>query len=142
MIRYEIEKLIFQDKIKMKDLPRIWNEKYKEYLGVTPSNYSEGILQDIHWAGGDFGYFPSYAIGNAVAAQLYYHMKKVMSFDKYLYDGDIKSIVDYLNEHVHQFGATKNMNEILEGIMNEGLNVDYYIRYLKEKYSKIYNLIE
>jgi carboxypeptidase Taq len=140
MIRYEIEKLIFQDKIKISDLPKVWNDKYKEYLFIEPANNAEGILQDIHWACGDFGYFPSYAIGNAVAAQIYYHMKTEIPFDKYLTEGNIAPIVDYLKEYVHKFGATKNMNEILQGIMKEDLNVDYYIRYLKEKYAKIYNL--
>lgn len=140
MIRYEIEKLIFQGKAKVKELPDIWNQKYEEYLGVKPSSDSEGILQDIHWACGDFGYFPSYAIGNAIAAQLYAHMRSVMPFDKYLLEGNLSPIVDYLRDNIHQFGAAKNMNEILLGMMNEGLNVDYYITYLKEKYSKVYNL--
>ena len=62
----------------------LWNEKYKEYLGVEPENDAEGILQDIHWATGDFGYFPSYALGSAVAAQIYYYMKGIMPFEDYL----------------------------------------------------------
>ena len=70
IIRYEIEKGIFNDEIQVKDLPKIWNDKYEEYLGIRPSNDAEGVLQDVHWAGGDFGYFPSYALGYMYAAQL------------------------------------------------------------------------
>lgn len=140
MVRYEVEKLIFQGEVKLEELPLIWNEKYKEYLGLTPLTDTEGILQDIHWACGDFGYFPSYAIGNAVAAQLYYHMKQAIPFEESLLQGNMEPIVTFLREQIHQHGAKKNMNELLLEIMGEELNPDYYIRYLKEKYAKIYDL--
>ncbi len=140
MVRYEVEKLLFYDKIEVEDLPKIWNEKYEEYLGVTSPNDAKGVLQDIHWACGDFGYFPSYAIGNAISAQMFYHMKSVMPIDKYLLEGNIKPIVEYLNEHVHKYANTKTTNEILVNMMGEEFNPDYYIKYLKEKYSKIYEL--
>ena len=68
--------MIFEENADMEKLPEIWAEKYREYLGVTPEKDSEGILQDIHWAGGSFGYFPSYALGNAIAAQIYAHLKR------------------------------------------------------------------
>ena len=141
IIRYEIEKEIFHnEKLAIKDLEKIWNEKYKEYLGITPSNASEGILQDIHWACGDFGYFPSYAIGTAIAAQIYAHMKTVMPIEDYLESGNLIPIREYLKEHVHQFGKAKTTNEILYDMMKEGFNPDYYIKYLKEKYSKLYSI--
>lgn len=140
MIRYEIEKMLFSNKIEIKDLPRVWNEKYEEYLGVKPNNNSEGVLQDIHWAGGDFGYFPSYAIGSAIAAQIFYHMKGIMPFDKYLLEGNLTSIREYLKENIHKYGKTKTTNAILSDMMGEPFNPDYYIKYLKEKYTKIYEL--
>lgn len=138
LIRYEIEKMIFNDEVEARDLAEIWNEKYKEYLGVTPKNDGEGILQDIHWAGGDFGYFPSYAIGSAVAAQIYYHLLKVMPFEEYLEQGNLKAIREYLKEHIHKYGMMKNTNEILKDMTGEEFNPAYYIRYLKEKYTKLY----
>lgn len=139
IIRYEIEKEIFHnERLSIKDLEKIWNEKYKEYLGITPSNASEGILQDIHWACGDFGYFPSYAIGTAIAAQIYAHMKTVMPIEEYLENSNLVPIREYLKEHVHQFGKTKTTNEILYDMMKEEFNPEYYIKYLKEKYSKLY----
>jgi carboxypeptidase Taq len=140
IIRYEIEKMIFQGKISVEDLPGIWNEKYNEYLGITPADDTSGILQDTHWSTGDFGYFPSYAIGSAVAAQIYIHMQKIMPLNQYLTDGNLSPIREFLKNNVHQYGATKSTNQILKDMMGEELNVEYYIRYLTNKYKKLYHL--
>ena len=142
MVRYEIEKLLISGKIKVDDLPQIWNEKYKEYLGVTPKNDKEGVLQDVHWSGGSFGYFPSYAIGNAVAAQIYAFMHKKVKVAECLETGNLEPIREYLCEHIHQYGSTKNMNELLIGMTGESLNVDYYIDYLTKKYTELYHIEE
>ncbi len=138
MVRYEIEKLLMEDKITVDDLPRIWNEKYQEYLGITPETDSEGVLQDVHWSGGMFGYFPSYAIGNAVAAQIYAFMHNEINVKECLESGNLAPIREYLRNHIHQYAGTKTMNEILTEITGEPLNVDYYIEYLTEKYTKLY----
>lgn len=140
IIRYEIEKMIFADELKIEDLPKVWNEKYKEYMGIEPENDAIGVLQDIHWAGGSFGYFPSYAIGSAIAAQIYYHMNSIMPIDEYLTAGNLTPIREYLNNHIHKYGKTKNTNEILKDMMDEELNADYYVKYLTEKYNKLYDL--
>ena len=140
IIRYEIEKMIFADEIKVEDLPKVWNEKYKEYLGLEPKHDGEGVLQDIHWAGGSFGYFPSYAIGSAISAQIYYHMQSIMPIEEYLANGNLTPIREYLNNHIHRFGKTKNTNELLKDMMDEELNADYYVKYLTEKYNKLYEL--
>ena len=134
LIRYEIEKMIFEENIDIDRLPEIWNKKYEEYLGVSPEKDSEGILQDIHWAGGSFGYFPSYALGNAIAAQIHAHLKKVMPLETYLEQGNFQPINEYLKDHVHRFGKTKTTNEILTDMMGEAFNPQYYIDYLKEKF--------
>lgn len=140
IIRYEIEKMIFTEDIDINQLPTIWNEKYTEYMGITPEKDSEGILQDTHWSWGEFGYFPSYAIGSAVAAQLYAKMKEVMPIEQYLRDGQLSQIKDYLRDAVHKYGATKNTQEILSDVTGQELNADYYIEYLKNKYQQIYQL--
>lgn len=140
IIRYEIEKMIFNDEVTVEELPAVWNQKYEEYLGIKPTDDSCGILQDIHWSGGSFGYFPSYAIGSAVAAQIYDHMEKVLPITEYLLEGNIAPIKDYLKEHIHRFGATKNTSELLMDMMKEDLNADYYVNYLTEKYTKLYHL--
>lgn len=140
MIRYEIEKMIVEEDIDLKKLPEIWADKYEEYLGIRPENPSEGILQDIHWSQGMFGYFPSYALGNAFGAQLYYHMQKEMELDELLRTKRIDVIRDYLKENVHQFGKMKTSREILKDVTGEDFNPQYFIRYLKEKYRKLYEL--
>lgn len=140
VIRYEIEKMFLDGDVDVMKLPEIWNQKYEEYLGIKPTSDKEGILQDVHWSMGDIGYFPSYALGSAIAAQIYYHIKTVMPFEQYLKEGNLAPIREYLKEHIHKFGQTKNTNEFLMEMMGEELNADYYVRYLKEKYTKLYNL--
>src|ERR1041384_1431520 len=108
MIRYEIEKGLFNNEIKVSDLPRIWTEKYEEYLGVRPENDGAGVLQDVHWAGGSFGYFPSYALGYMYAAQFNQSMMKDLPhFDQLLEEGNLLPIKDWLAKHIHQYGKLK-----------------------------------
>lgn len=140
LIRYEIEKMIFNDEISVDQLPDVWNKKYEEYMGLTPPDYASGILQDTHWSVGEFGYFPSYAIGSAIAAQIYYHMLDVMPLKDYLKEGNLTPIREYLRDTVHKYGATKNTNEILKDMTGEEFNADYYVKYLKEKYEALYQL--
>lgn len=140
MVRYEIEKKMFEEDIDYHQLPTLWNKLYKEYLGVTPSFDSEGILQDIHWAGGAFGYFPSYAIGSAIGAQIYAYMKKTTDIEEWILNGNFKKIKNYLRDNFHQYGAIYNTNELLQKVTGEPFNPQYYIDYLKEKYTQIYHL--
>lgn len=140
LIRYEIECALFSGKATVKDLPELWKQKYEEYLGVTPKNDTEGVLQDVHWAMGNFGYFPSYAIGSAIAAQLYYYMKEHMPFEDYLKEGNLTVIRDFLRDHIHKYGSAKPTMELLKATTGEGFNAEYYIRYLTEKYTKLYDL--
>ena len=140
MIRYEIEKAIFDGAVTVDQLPELWNEKYQEYLGIVPGSDTEGILQDMHWSGGSFGYFPSYAIGSAIAAQIYHHLETVMPLKTYLTTGRLAPIREYLKEHIHCFGRCKNTQEILMDMTGEPFNPDYYIQYLTQKYTELYNL--
>ena len=140
IIRYEIEKMIFNDEVTVDELPDVWKQKYQEYMGVTPPNDAMGILQDTHWSWGEFGYFPSYAIGSAIAAQLYYHIKDTMPFEDYLKVGNLIPIGEYLRDKIHKHGATMNTNQILKAVTGEEFKADYYVKYLKEKYEMIYNL--
>ncbi|RXY98793.1 carboxypeptidase M32 [Fictibacillus sp. S7] len=141
IVRYEIEKGLFNDEIEVRDLPRIWNEKMQEYLGVTPENDSQGVLQDVHWSGGSFGYFPSYALGYIYAAQLKQALvQDLPEFDELLEKGELKPIQKWLSRNIHQYGKMKKPMEILQDVTGEGLNPDYLIRYFEEKYSSIYSL--
>ena len=122
--------------VQVEDLPRAWNEKYTEYLGVTPQNDAEGVLQDIHWASGLFGYFPSYALGSAIASQLFACMKREMPLEKYLEEGNLLPIREFLREHVHQWGKAKTTGEILRETTGEDFDARYYVEYLKEKFGR------
>ncbi len=138
IIRYEIEKALIDGDIKVKDLPELWNKKYEEYLGVTPDNDTEGILQDIHWSQGSIGYFPFYAVGNAIAAQIYAAMDKKLDVNKCLEAGKIDKIGEYLKKNVHQYGMSKTAEEFLVDITGEGFNPEYYIEYLTKKFTGLF----
>lgn len=140
LIRYEIEKDIFNNKIDLNNLDKIWNEKYYKYLGVKPDNDSEGILQDIHWSDASFGYFPTYALGSAIGAQLFYKMNKDLNVDELLENNKFKVITDYLKDNLQQYGALYNYDELLLKATGKRFDPNYYIKYLKNKYSKLYNI--
>jgi carboxypeptidase Taq len=141
IIRYEIEKGLFNDEIKVSDLPQIWNDKYEEYLGIRPDSDANGVLQDVHWSGGSFGYFPSYALGYMYAAQFKQAMlKDLPNYDELLESGNLLPIKEWFTEKVHQFGKMKKPLEILHDVTGEGLNAKYLIDYLYEKYEDVYQL--
>jgi len=141
LIRYEIEKMLFtEDNFDINELPAIWNAKYEEYLGITPPNDSQGILQDIHWAGGSFGYFPTYALGSAYSAQLLAYMEKDLNVDDLIRQGKIATITEWLTKHIHNFGSIHTPNDLIYKIKNEGLNAKYYTDYLENKFKTIYGL--
>ncbi|ADO83325.1 carboxypeptidase M32 [Ilyobacter polytropus] len=140
MVRYEIEKALIGGDIEVRELPRVWNEKMKEYLGIEPSNDREGVLQDVHWSAGLMGYFPSYALGNVYASQIHTSMKKDMDVDAALENKELYKIKEWLNQKIHRFGKLKKPEELIMDITGEGLNAKYFVDYLKEKYGNIYGV--
>lgn len=142
IVRYEIEKMIFNEDVSVDDLPQIWNDKYEEYLGVRPENDLEGIVQDIHWSGGSFGYFPSYALGYMYAAQLYHGMKKEINIDDILASDDYSAIKKWLTKHIHQYGASRKPKQLLLDATGESLNPRYLIDYMKSTYYDVYNITQ
>ena len=138
MLRYDIEKMMINDDVSVDELPKIWNDKIEEYLGIRPKNNSEGILQDVHWSGGMIGYFPTYALGTAYSAQIFNTMKKELNFDEIVKENKIDKINVWLKEKLHKYGSSKTPKELLLLITNEEFNPKYYIDYLKEKYTKLY----
>ena len=113
-------------------------EHYFESIGNLFHLY--GILQDIHWSDASFGYFPTYALGSAIAAQLAHTMEKQIDIDGLLEKGQFKKIMNYLKQNVHQYGALYDYNQILLKATGEKFNPKYYIAYLKNKYKKLYNI--
>jgi carboxypeptidase Taq len=141
MIRYELEKGLFNGTIAVADLPAAWNAKYEEYLGVTPANDGEGVLQDVHWSGGAFGYFPSYALGNMYAAQFTQTLRQELpAFDSLIAEGNLAPIKEWLTEKVYKHGKLLTPNEIIREVTGEELNPDYLVQYLEEKYKSVYGI--
>lgn len=140
MIRYELEKELIDGHLSVEELPRAWNDRYEAYLGVRPQNDREGVLQDIHWSQGSFGYFPSYALGNAFAAQIYHAMKQELAVEECLRSGDLAPIRDWLKEKIHRFGQVKKTRQLLQEVTGEDFNPQYYIDYLIGKFTKLYGL--
>ncbi|HOE57681.1 MAG TPA: carboxypeptidase M32, partial [Bacillota bacterium] len=141
MIRYEIEKALINGEIKVADLPEAWKEKMKEYLGIVPPDDSKGVLQDVHWAGGSFGYFPSYTLGNIYSAQLYNTARKeIKDFDSLVLNGELFKIKEWLAEKIHKHGKLLKPSEILMQVTGEEINPEYMIDYLENKYKEIYKL--
>lgn len=140
MVRYELEKDLLTGKIKVDELSIKWNEKMEEYLGVIPPNVASGVLQDVHWAAGLVGYFPSYALGNAYAAQLLVYMKKDFPVFEDLERGDFTRIHKWLGEKVHYHGLVYGPEELIQKATGEAFNPKYYVEYLKDKFAQIYQL--
>ncbi len=141
ILRYELELDLIDNTIPVKELPQLWNEKMKEFLGVTPANDVEGVLQDMHWSGGSFGYFPTYAIGTIYAAQLYHQLIQdhPETLDQ-LHTGNLGSIKQWLYSHIHQYGRQYTAEELMRKTCGGGLQSKVFLKYLKDKYYKLYSL--
>jgi len=139
IIRFEIECELIAGKITVADLPRIWNQKYREYLGVNIENDSEGVMQDTHWAEGYFGYFPSYTLGNIYSGQILSALERDMpGWKDQIAKGNFHNVKQWLIENVHRYGKLYNAADLIKKIAGEEINVKYYLDYLDEKYSKLY----
>ncbi len=133
IIRYEIEKDLINGIIKCKDVPSIWNKKYKDYLGYGVKSDAEGCLQDVHWSDGEIGYFPSYALGNIYGAQILRAMKKDVDFSSCLKNGDLSPIKAWFTKFDWSEDWRKP-SEWLKKVTGEDMNPSYYIDYLNQKY--------
>ena len=133
ILRYELERDLINGKLEVEDLPVAWNKKYEEYLGITPPNDTLGILQDTHWYGGAFGYFPSYALGNLYGAQIVHYMKKDLPFDDLVAKGNLKPILEWLRDKDFAYDYLDPKDWIMK-VTGEEMNPQYFIDYLKEKF--------
>ncbi len=141
MIRYEIEKMLFNEGLNPRDLPEVWNRKYEEALGVTPPSNAQGVLQDVHWSGGAFGYFPSYSLGNMYAAQIMdIARQEIPDLDDQIASGQLLPLKDWLTDKVYQYGKLQRPAEIIERISGKPLQSSYLCDYLENKYRDIYRL--
>lgn len=139
IIRFNIERDLFADKISVAELPQIWNQSYEEYLGVDIENDSEGVMQDTHWASGLYGYFPSYALGNIYSGQILATMEKELpDWKNQISSGNFQNIRRWLTKNVHNHGDLYDPADLIKKITGEELSVKPYLDYLYNKYSKLY----
>jgi carboxypeptidase Taq len=136
ILRYEIERDLFEEEITVRDLPDVWNEKMLKYFNVsTDGNDKDGVMQDMHWVFGYFGYFPSYVVGQLMAAQIYDSFtRENQHFYQDLKSGNLSSLHNWLTKNIYSYGSSKSGEELLCMISGEPLNPDYFLNRIKLRY--------
>ncbi len=140
MVRYELEKALLHGELAVRDLPAAWNAKYQQTLGLTPPDDAHGVLQDMHWAGGDIGYFPSYALGSAYAAQAMDDIRKTLDVDACVARGDLAPLRAELEKRLWRYGCLKTPDELIGSLCGGAFDPQHYIGYLTRKYTALYAL--
>ncbi len=142
ILRYELEKAIFRDGVSAEELPQLWNDKMEELLGVRPEKDTDGILQDMHWSDGSFGYFPTYALGNIYDGMFLEKITEELGdIDKILAAGRIKEITGWLHDKIHQYGSLRTSKEVIEFVCGKEISADPILKYFDDKYSRLYDLV-
>jgi carboxypeptidase Taq len=137
MIRFEVEKAIFENKLSVNEIPAYWNSRYKEYLGLDVPSDAEGCMQDVHWSHGSFGYFPTYSLGSFYAAQFFAKAsEEIPNLKNQIEQRDYSNLLGWLREKIHRHGKTYSSKELCEKATGEPLNFKYFMDYVKSKYTK------
>jgi carboxypeptidase Taq len=135
VLRYELEQEILEGKLRIADIPGAWNDAMDRRLGVRPPTDTEGCLQDIHWAGGAFGYFPSYALGAVIAGQLYQSLRSdIPTLDSDLAAGKFAPLFDWLRENIYGHGARVSTPDLIKNATGKPLSAAPWLRYVEAKY--------
>lgn len=141
IVRFEIEKALLDGTLEVKELPDAWNAKMQEYLGIVPNNYATGCLQDIHWAMGGIGYFPTYTLGNLYASQFFRAFEKTHeNWKERVAKGELGFISEWLRTNIHQYGKEFSAAETLMRITGAPLSEKPFVDYLHEKYGQLYSI--
>ncbi|MGC8937047.1 MAG: hypothetical protein ACP5KV_06795 [Candidatus Methanomethylicaceae archaeon] len=131
---------LFAGKLRVDELPTLWNQKYEDYLGVEIENDSEGVLQDVHWSHGYFGYFPSYALGNIYGGQILQKMdKEITEWREHISKGRFQEVKERLVNNVHAYGNLYDPLILIKKICEEEITPKPFLEYLETKYSKIFS---
>ena len=139
IIRFEIERDLFAGKLKVSEIPVVWNELYEKYLGVTVENDAEGALQDLHWGVGQFGHFPMYTLGNIFSAQLAKAMtQQIPDWKEQIGRGEASAVIGWMTQNIHKKGRLYDASELIEHVTGEKISSQPYIDYLKDKFSNLY----
>lgn len=141
ILRYEVERDLFEGRLQAKDLPEVWNARMKEYLGVDVPDDAHGVLQDVHWSEGHFGYFPDYLLGSVLSVQIWQQMATDLpSLDDHIRDGEFGPLREWLREHVHRTGSVFTPEATIERAVGGALDPEPYLRYLEDKLSDLYGI--
>lgn len=139
ILRFEIEQALFRGELAVKDLPAAWNDRCEALLGCRPSHDAEGVLQDVHWSGGAFGYFPSYCLGNMIAAQNWATARATLpGLDDDFAKGDFSRLLDWTRREIHDRGKRHETLELVERVTGEPLSPQPLLAYLRERYGELY----
>ncbi|HUL62086.1 MAG TPA: carboxypeptidase M32 [Methanocella sp.] len=140
-LRFEAEAAIFDGKLKTREIPEFWNERFEKYLGLEVPDNASGCLQDVHWSTGNFGYFPSYTIGNLYAAQLWdAAQRQVPGLEDRIAAGDLGAFLGWLRQNVHRHGKRYDAAELMKRVTGSPISEDFFIRYVSEKYGRLYGI--
>jgi carboxypeptidase Taq len=141
VLRFEIEQELIEGHLAVRDLPETWNSRFKEYFGLDVPDDAQGVLQDVHWSSGSIGYFPTYALGNLIAGQLWQRVNAdIPDLQQRIAAAELSPLRDWLREHVHRHGAKFTTQELLERVVGSPIEVDPFIGYLKAKLSEVYGV--
>ena len=134
-LRYEVEKKVIGGEVKVSELPALWNDTFNDFLGMRPKTDAEGVLQDVHWSGGSFGYFATYTLGNVVAAMIWHKMKDGAFVRDALGDGDIMKLREWLRSNIHRYGSTYAPKVLQQKVFGEAYNPERLLQYLNSKFA-------
>lgn len=141
MLRFELEEGLITGRIDTADLPELWRDAMQRYLGVVPEDDARGVLQDVHWSSGLFGYFPSYMLGNLYSAQFFAAVRKeIPDLDEKIARGKLSELLAWLREKIHQYGKIYQPKELIERVTGHAPDSSHFVRYIVDKYTDIYDL--
>ena len=141
-LRFELEQALLTQTLRVDHLPEAWNAKMEEYLGLTPPNNAQGVLQDIHWSGGMMGYFPTYTLGNILSLQFYQQtLQDIPDLPQQFARGEFGALLNWFRERIHRHGSKFTANELIRRVTGaEQIEAGPYLAYIKAKYGEIYQL--
>jgi carboxypeptidase Taq len=139
MLRFELELALMEGSLAVRDLPEAWNERMREYLGVVPDDDARGVLQDVHWSSGLFGYFPTYALGNLISVQLWEAAARDLpGLESQIRAGAFGELLAWLREKVHRHGRKFSSQDLVRRVTGSPIDPQPYLRYLERKFGALY----
>ena len=141
MLRVEIEQALIENRVQPDDLPELWNEKMQSYLGIVPEQDAEGVLQDVHWSMGAFGYFPTYTLGNLYAVQFFEQAKQELpQLEEHIAAGQLVPLRRWLEQKIHRWGRMFTPDHLARRVTGKGVSPEPFLHYLEGKYRELYQL--